>query len=76
MYSQSHGTKHEIYTYKNGKKARNIYIYIRMEKRLEIYIYILLSYFKKSSGKKSKSGEKGYMQFASHQLSRPALEQF
>lgn len=64
MYSQSRGTKHEIYTYKNGKKVRNI------------YIYILLSYFKKSSGKKSKSGEKGYMQFASHQLSRPALEQF
>lgn len=54
----------EIYIYKNGKKTRNI------------YIYILLSYFKKSSGKKSKSGEKGYMQFASHQLSRPALEQF
>lgn len=54
----------EIYIYKNGKKTRNI------------YIYILLSYFKKSSGKKSKNGEKGYMQFASHQLSRPALEQF
>lgn len=58
------------------EKRLEIYIYIRMEKRLEIYIYILLSYFKKSSGKKSKSGEKGYMQFASHQLSRPALEQF
>lgn len=76
MYSQSHETKHEIYTYKNGKKARNIYIYKNGKKTRNIYIYILLSYFKKSSGKKSKSGEKGYMQFASHQLSRPALEQF
>lgn len=36
------------------------YIHIRMEKRLEIYIYILLSYFKKSSGKKSKNREKRY----------------